>query len=197
MAERQYMVNGECLVKVKGGGALAQADGEGGEELWELGLSIDEIRIIPRFFHYDIKTDDFGPDVPVNIIWNLADVTIMMTLVHFDDDILDRCISNSMGNGVLGSDGNPNPGKLVAAGTILGGKDNSDTKFISLNLLSPQFEKPWVFTYSYLTAQPLEIPLGTSRSLVQLTWRAIPFPQAGNEVESAGATLWSYELDTE
>ena len=46
---------------------------------------------------------------------------------------------------------------------------------MSVHIASPVEAKPWRFPTAYLTNRPMELPLGTSRSLVILNWRAIPY----------------------
>lgn len=116
-------------------------------------------------------------------------------------------------------DGNPvfsdilNEGTLGPAGRTLGaGRDiqttltpllpfsnfTSTNRYISLSILSAKsinlLNPPnlvWRFPHCYLNSQPLEIPLGTERSLVRLSWRALPYknPLLVTEGEGAGYAL--------
>ena len=149
---------------------MVNADGE------ELGLSYGPIRIIPSFKHQDLKADDFGPDVPPNVLWMLGTCTISMTLIHFDEQVLDDVINKSMG----GSE----DGVLAAAGTPM--NDN----YVSLNIQPSGIALPWSFPSAYLADSPFEYPLGSQVSAVVLRWRAIPFTSAVNP-SSQGAALWS------
>lgn len=167
---RDFVVNGPCLVKVRGasGGRL--------NSLSQLGLAAAEARISPRFYYQDMIVDDFGPHVPAEVHWALADVTITMTLIHFDETILEACWIESMG-------GEPNNlfgafGQLVGAGRPMGGGQNpgqANCHYISLNLTSPVLKLPWNFPTAYLTGQPLDYLIGAAASLVPLSWRAIPY----------------------
>lgn len=201
---RDFIFNGECLVKVKGG---AHMSGRAIGDLTELGLSVDDVRITPRFVHADMKVDDFGPDIPADVMWNLADVTIRFTLIHYDEDALDVCLRESMGGGNILA----NAGTFSTAGRPLGrGLPllSSGNCFISLNLLSPILDKPWNFPASYLTGPPVEIPLGVNATKAVCTWRAIPYkPLVGSgqtivlsgrtqEIASSGVPLWFRALDT-
>lgn len=221
---RDLYVNGPCLVKVKGRGALA--DTIGGEAvLRELGLSTGQIRIIPNFIHRDIQCDDFGGDVPAEIMCMLSDVQIHMVLVHFDEEVLDQCMSNSLG-GYYNVDNEPafDPGIMAGAGKLLGGGREifgTNNLFMSLNLTAPgeaaadgeniSLKRPWRFPAAYIPANPLDIPLGTDRSQIVLRWRAIPYVPTvepispgesgavrlrGIEPKSRGAILWSRTADT-
>lgn len=188
---RDYVIYGETMVKVKG----MDGDTSPLASLQELGLCDGEIRITPNFYHKDINCDDFGPNVPAEVMFNLADVTISMTLVHFDDAILDACINNSM----AGS----SDGTLAGAGTLMGNNKatlGNGNFFISLNLVSTQLGTIR-FPTSYLAVQPEKLPIGTKRSLVELNWRAIPYKNLGSsatptEPISKGAILWSFTGDT-
>ena len=87
---RAFNIFGESLVTVYGGDHLSgSAFTSGGAQL---GLSLDQIKITPRFHHRDVHTDDFGPDIPPEVLWNLADIRINMTLVHYDYDVLDTSL---------------------------------------------------------------------------------------------------------
>lgn len=213
---RSFVVNGETMVSVKGGLHLS---GTPVARLAQLGLSIDQIVVSPNFKHQDILVDDFGPQIPADIMWHIADVNIRMNLVNFDRSVLMTCVRESMAGGM--PDLNFNDGLLAPTGSLMGnGVDllSSGNHFISLNLLSPVLGIPWRFRASYLTSQPLEIPLGVKYSMVMLNWRAIPyqpmFPALDSvlcrlgpgrtlangvplEILSSGALLWDNTLDDE
>lgn len=197
---RDFCINGETLVKVKFGAHVS------GVKLRELGLAAEEVRVIPKFYHSDIRVDDFGPNVPPEVLWMLAEVRISMTLINYDPNVLDVCISESMG----GVSPLRDAGTLAPAGTLMGGGGlifGSGYHFISLNLLSPQLGNPWRFRASYLADLPVQIPLGTKTTLADCQWRAIPYQPlitkgtalttSGavtvttiNEIISSGAILW-------
>ncbi len=95
---RSYYINGQCLVKVRGRtGNLDPANNNG--NLAELGLTDNagKVTITPNYRHADYKYDDFGPEIPPDVMWLLTDVTITMTLVHFDYDVLTSCLGESAG----------------------------------------------------------------------------------------------------
>lgn len=206
---RAFQINGETLVRVRGG---AHMSGVAIGTVSELGLASESIQVIPRFVHKDIKCDDFGPDIAADMMTQLADVTIRMQLIHYDRDVLDICMDESMGGG-RGGVFIRNAGVLPPAGTILGGLKPlfaSGNHFISLNLASPQLVYPWRFPAAYLTGQPLEIPLGSKSSIVVAEWRAIPYVvpprvttlsaasgtmSSVGEIQSSGALLWDRTPD--
>ena len=202
---RGFQVNGESLVRVKFGAHIPPLGGnaEKGQQLYELGLASEGIQIQPTFNHYDVKIDDFGPNVPTEMLWMGADVTIAMTLIHFDLDVLEGCIAESMGghfNGLVGSIGTFSAiGKPMGALQKLGQARNH---FMSLNLSSPMLLTPWRFPATYLTGPPVIIPLGTKAMAVKLNWRAIPYALPSSEggvdsgIYSSGAVLWDYVPDT-
>ncbi len=178
---RDYVIEGEVLVKVKGG---AQWSGIDLGSPTELGLSTDQIIIKPNFKHKDVNIADFGPDIPADILWNLADVTITMNLIHYDRSVLERCMIEAMGGGraivpllPLGTFAYY-AGTMAPAGTPLGRGlplFASGNHFISLNLICAQSQYNWRFPSSYLSRNPVEIPLGTQASIVKVEWRAIPY----------------------
>ncbi len=197
-----FYINGEAMVSVKGG---EQYSGNLVGNLTQLGLSVGDVTVSPRFVHKSLYCDDFL-DVPADEQWRLADATIQMTLVFFNSDVLDICIKEAMAGGA----GSTVAGRLGPAGTMMGGQRAifaSGNHFISLNIASPQASQPWRFPASHLAEQPVIWPLGTKRSLVQLNWKAIPYQVpssvllSGNilipgEVLSSGAVLWYRTADT-
>jgi hypothetical protein len=206
---RGFFIPGECLVMVKGHGLLANGNNPG---LWELGLSSERINVAPRTSHKELKTDDYGEDIPAELLYFLSDCDISMTLIHFDDMVLRRCLGESMaGAGGKEADGDISEGVYAAAGTPMGGWNKPLTAgnhYISLMILCQQSGLPWRFPTAYLPMSPMQWPLGTEKSVVSLRWRAIAYanppdinqgssssPRKG-EIISAGQTLWDHEMDT-
>ena len=203
------------MVSVKGNNALYEEmpDKSRKPGLWELGLSSEAVTVSPHFVHRDIYTDDYVDRVPVDIMWMLVDCRIRMTLIHYDRQILQYCLSESMaGGGFI----EPKPvnasghatridGTLAPAGTLMGGSKQifqSGNHFVSLNIASQVGGLPSRFRACYLAETPIEIPLGTERSLAVLNWRAVPFPRysgaltnAGSELISSGIILWDHIPD--
>ena len=196
---RSFVINGETLVKVKGVGALASSGGNA--KLWELGLTSEPITIMPRFFHQNIQADDYGPNIPANVMSMLGDCDIKLSLIHYDEQVLRNCIAQSM---AYTSDGT-----FRSAGTLL--KNNgpifsSGNFFTSLSLVPGRSSGlPWRFPYAYLADSPLELSLGTQRSLAVCHWKALPLStfrtttlQASGgtrELTSDRALLWDHERD--
>lgn len=217
---RDFIINGEALVRVKGNGELAKPEssglspGDARTGLWELGLADAGITITPRFYHMDVKADDYGPGVPADVRWMLAEATIRMNLIHYDTDILENCIVESMAGGF--------GGRMMGAGTSMGGGRppmSSGCHYISLNILSPVLDQPWRFPTAYLSETPVTRSLGAGATIAECNWRAIPYesplawlsggslasggilisgfvysPQI-QEVQSSGACVWDYEED--
>lgn len=162
---RDFFINGETMILVKG------ATDTGIPTLSELGLAMDPVRIRPRFRHKDINVDAFGEGVP-EVQFMLLDIQVSFTLIHFDQAILRECTRLAMGGPAGGE------GTMARAGTRLGGgvgRFAPGNKYVGLNLSSPVGQLPWCFFFSYLTEQPFEWPLGTEKSMVPVTFRAIPF----------------------
>lgn len=193
---RGYVVFGEFIVKV-----IGSVDAFDGTE--ELGLTIDPVRIVPRYNHLDVMTDDYGPDVPVETLWNMADAVVHMTLVNYDPDVLNKCMRAAMGGGGLNV-GNPTgsgsvDGFMGMAGTPMGGgvaMEASGNNYVMVFLIPTDDGEynPYRFVSCYLNSQPLEIPLGTERSLVKLAWRCVPYrPFNGSEITSYNnGLLWDH-----
>lgn len=168
---RNFQWNGPTMIMVKGTGALQDpnASEPGTPMLWELGLAQGVVTVSPKFYHKDIMIDDFGPEVPVEVLSMLALVDIDMTMIHVDLDVLYKCVLNSMAvpNGPVGA--------FSGAGTPLGGNTDATTDYISLNLTSPVLARPLRFRAAYLAVNPFEMPLGVKAMPIPLKWRAIPY----------------------
>jgi hypothetical protein len=215
---RDFNVPGECLVMVKGGIHTAfYASGRDLSAVTMLGLAKDSISVSPVFKHKDVNADDFGPDVPAEVMAMLAECRVRMLLHHFDRNTLDSCVGESVGN-VAPFVPNVGPrdaeaGLLVNAGTLLGGgfpMFSSGNRLISLNLTSPQMEWPWRFRSSYIDA-PLLYPMGVEAQQVLVEWRVFPYAPimsgltfvSGSsqlmgspiEISSSGIPLWDRRLD--
>ncbi len=190
-SNRDWLINGETMVYVRGGEHLAS--GAGGSKT-ELGLSFDEIKVIPKYIHRDVHVDDFGPEIPAEVLSMLAEVNVRMTLSHFDNLMLRIIQAESLGSF-------NNDGIMPPAGTPLGQNKElyaSGCHYMSMQLASPQFGEPITFKTGYLAMQPVVLPLGTSYSKVDLNWRFIPYRPipsigAGGEIRSSGAVLWIRE----
>lgn len=197
---RDFWVNGETLVKVRFGGhisgdiAVSTIAPDGTPEIRtapELGLTQDPVTITPNYYHKDLFVDDFGPNVPSDVMYNLVDVNLSMNLVHYDHRVLGYCLAESMGgtgvadriafegfsplapaNMISGLGFSVGAGALMGKGKVLWASGNH---LVSVSLRSPQGGVPYRFRACYLTQPPVVIPLGTERSIVQLNWRAIPY----------------------
>jgi hypothetical protein len=234
---RDFQRDGEVLIRVKFGAHVPpQATLAGGpSNLSDLGLADkNTVKIRPLFYHKEIPVDDFGQHVPPEALAIAAAVDISMVLVHYDPDIVDICQAESLGGmsqllqpsvsghqSVAGVGYGANSdiaglaGTLAPAGTPLGGGVPllaSGNHYVSLNLFSPVLQFPLHIPSTYLTGQPVEIPMGVAYNPLVLRFRAIPykFPLAlsGNqfvasgqltgslEVSSSGAVLWDHVTDS-
>lgn len=195
---RDFYVNGECLVLVKGRTDSSISS------LSQLGLAADPVRVTPVFRHQDINVDAWG-QAPADVQWMLAEMMVSMTMIHFDRTVLNTCIALSMGGG------QPAVGQMARAGTRLGGgvtRFMPGNNYIGLQLTSPVGGIPWQFFFTYLMDPPVEFPLGTEKSLLPLRWRVIPYPLPstslpagsdpyGNGLGATNYPLWSHTvLDT-
>ena len=199
---RSFVIPGEAMVEVKGNGALCLSGAAPNGQLCQLGLSVDEIRVIPSFVHHDIRADDYGTEIPAEIMWMLADVRISMLLNHVDQFVLDAVLAESMAGGVEQDQDLGWAGYMAPAGTLMGGNRALHTPgnhYTSLNIRTPVQGYPWNFPAAYLTGPPIEIPLGVNVSQYRLNWRAIPYSyyvSVDSEIRSSGVPLWTRVLDT-
>lgn len=210
---RDFVVPGEVMVYVKGNGALALSGAVGTGQFHELGLAAEQIRITPHLRHRDVHCDGFGPDVPPEVLWQLADVTIRVPLSHHDPHVLDAMLAESMG-GLRDDFDPPGPGNPTLAAGLLGPHSRPLGKLTALYVSGNNYfglmldgadalsGRPWRFPACYLTGPVVEIPLGTQVSLPVLTVRAIPYrvppnqlvtsgqPTRLGEIRSSGVALW-------
>lgn len=185
---RDLFVNGECMVSVRGNISTIST-------VTQLGLAQDPIEITVNHQHMDVGVDAWGGRrIPPEIQYFLSDAVIRMNLVHIDRDRLDDCLRLSMG-GVATVGLVPRTGTRMMNNGVLYGSANS---LIELRLSSPVGLKRWRFPAAYLTGPPVEFPLGTERSIIRLTWRAVPHPETtaldpwGGGTGSSNAILWSH-----
>lgn len=204
---RQFVINGESLVVVRGAvNTLIAAK-------TELGLAADEIRVTTNFKHKDMIVDAWGSEVPVDVQWMLADCLIDMNLIHYDPAILDECLHLSMGYAAV----TPGPGatmpaggpgvavgSTMRAGTPLGNnlpRFAQGNNYVGLTILSPVASKPYRFYYTYMTGPAMTLPYGTTKSITRVQFRAIPYtndPYGGGTAQpltvagfgAQGATIW-------
>ena len=189
---RAYQVFGEFIISVSGG----QFSGK-----QELGLTSDPWRLHPRYVHRDVTTDGFGPVVPVETLWDMADALVSLTLVHYDQGILDQCMRAAMGGGGYDA-GNPGgggamdgflgqAGRPMGLGAALGSTENQYTT-VYIEPTADGTILPYRFRACYLDGRPLEVPYGSERSLVKLNWRCIPYqPLTAAEISSVnGVPIW-------
>lgn len=184
---RNFQINGESLVSVKGNVNTGIAT------LSQLGLAEGPIRVSLELNHEDIQVDAWGGRVPPETQFMLAAANISMSLVHVDRDVLEDVIGESMGGAAA-------EGTLWRAGTRMGGggaRFAVNNHFVGLNIYSPVQSLPWRFYYTYLTGTPVEIPLGTSKSIFSLTFRCIPYAPDpwNNGLGAQGYVLFDHVLD--
>lgn len=188
---RNYYVEGESMVMVKGRSDSIIAN------LSELGLTSEPIRISVQNHRLNIRVDAYGDGPPESQFMG-AGATIQMTLVHFDKTVLNFCIQEAWG-------ASPAFGALGHAGSLMGNGQPrfgpggiNGNHFIGLNIISALGQLPWRFFYASLADNPMVWPLGTERSLVQLTWQAFPYSidpwNGGNG--SFGVPIWDHTADT-
>lgn len=203
---RSYTIYGEHIVKIYSGSTNFTFTETSGQ-IVELGLTDNITRIQPIFHHQDIHVDDFGNKAPAEVMSMMAECRIEMTLVHYDPTVLSCCLWDAKGFNGIGTDLGfeaLNEGACGAAGTLMGGgRDvgHEDNRYSELFLIFPKTDEvtmsqrqPYVFHACYLDSRPLEIPISTERSLVKLSWRAIPydtFASGSNEIRSSGSIIWS------
>lgn len=195
---RDFAINGETLVKLKGSVNSFLNDPV------ELGLASDSIVVSFDYQHKPVFVDDFGPYVPAEQRVMMATADIRMNLIHYERDYLQAALAESLGGQYISLIGGTPGGILNPAGTLLANglrQFASGNHYISLNLLSPVYSTPWRFPTTFLCETPVEIPLGTSVSILKLHFKAVPylnrvtFYDVGTSVsgQAAGGTLNWYK----
>lgn len=198
-----------------------------GGSVFELGLTSEGVTLSPKIYHQDVYVDDLGIKVPAEILTQSTEYEVSMRLIHYDQFVLDACLFESAGGGQIKitdtvlAVGKPkvpatffSPGIPARVSTIMGPPygqplGSSGCHFISLNILTPQQQYPWRFPASYIVDNSTKIPLGTNTSMVDLTWRCIPYPTTSGivntvtgkveipfgELSSSGVTLFDHTID--
>jgi len=92
---RAFNLPGETLISVRGG---AHASGSALGTLSELGLAKEGIKVTPEFVHQDIPVMGMG-GVPADLQWRLGTVDITCSLLHFDPNLMEQLIDESMAQG--------------------------------------------------------------------------------------------------
>lgn len=194
---RGFQIFGEFIVEVSGNLFLDKE---------QLGLTVEPARVVPRYNHREVVTDDFGPDVPVEILFNMADAIIYLSLVHYDSDVLDKCMRAAMGGGGADSGNSDGDGAMDGfmgpAGRPLGFARALGTaaNFFTTVYLTPADDatiRPYRFKACYLNSHPFELPYGTARSIAKIAWKCIPYQQlTTSEIASTdGVALWDRTSD--
>lgn len=184
---RYVYVNGESLVYVKGPAGSAIAN------LTELGLSDNPITIVLQPMHKEVTADAWG-DVPFEVQTMLASVSVSMTLIHFDPAVVEELARLSMGGGAQA-------GQMGRAGTLLGNnlpRFAAGNNFFGLNIASPVGQRPWRLFTCYMPQPAVQWPLGANRSIISLSFRAIPYvqdPWRGG-IGAQNYAIYDHTLDT-
>lgn len=182
---RAFYIEGECMVLVKGPsnstiGTLSQ-----------LGLTSDPIEVVQDYRHLPIDVNAYGQVPPeIQAMGMMARVT--MNLVHFDPTVLATCVQLAQQA--------PAEGQLGHAGALMGNglaRFAVGNNYVGLNLQSAIGAQPWRFLYTLLIGQPLSWPLGAERSIVRVSFQAVPYSQDpwNGGTGSYGVTLWDHTLD--
>lgn len=192
---RSFIIPGEAMVSVRGmvGSQIAS--------LSQLGLSPEAINVNLESFREDVKVNAWGAGyVPADIQTFTGAAHISMSLVNFDNTILEECVRLSMCAPAFGQVGRT--GALMGNGLARFAAGNF---FIGLNISSPVAGLPYRFWYAYLDNQVV-LPYGTQRQIVTCNWRAIPYagdPWGGSAAQpntaagtgSLGAVVWDRNSD--
>lgn len=218
-----FQILGGAVIAIRGGAHLSGM--QGATPLFSgnattptiLGLTDKSpIHISPVFRTSELHVDDYGNQVPIDIVRKLAEVRITFNLIHFDRQVLNVCISEALGgqsipNADLFAGPIVSEGMFAPAGQSLG--RNRPLYASGCHFIQLRFETyentalNWRFFSAYLDTAPLAIPIGTNAQMIQTSWRCIPyqvhsgyFTQSTGEDEvtvypeilSSGFVLWDH-----
>lgn len=189
---RDFFIAGECMVSVKGAADSYIS------QLTQLGLSSDPISVTFAHAHKEMKVDAWGGPGngvgPPEIQFFGGDAQVQMTLIHYDHIILDACLLESRGIASQNFAGNTSRnGQIGRTGARMGNNKArfaAGNRFFSVNISSPVSGKPYRFWYCYMPMPPVIFPLGTEKTVAQVTFRAIPYttdPWGDGDVNQASA----------
>lgn len=186
---RTIYINGESMVQT-----LFPA-GSTISGISQLGLTVDAIEVVLQVHSEPILVDAYGKGNPIDEQVFGGEATIMMNLVDFNPTALAECVRLSFP--VFGGAGTTAEGALGRAGARRGGgaatAAGAGSSYIGLNITSPVAGLPYNFPAAYLRDEPYRFPLGTERSIVRLTWRALAYQLDpwGGGTGSLGAILYN------
>jgi hypothetical protein len=203
-------------VWVKGG---AHYSGMAVGQVAELGLCHESARIEFNFRHDDVRTEDYGQEVPADLRYQMATARLSLTLLHYDPIVLEVLQQEALGGRTLrppGPAGAPDwigfAGGFGRPGTLMGGRKAmyaSGNRFVAVSIVPAgradpeQQDTPYRFRKCVLSEMPLRLSLGAECSLAQLTFRCLPYcdpTEDGSAVKRAehfysGTVLWDYADD--
>jgi hypothetical protein len=180
---RAYQIFGEAMVLVRFAFGVPYPDGTDpefiGPNVWELGLTQDPITVTPNFYYKDINIDSFGPNVPADVLSQIADVTIEFNLVHYDPDAIAYYQRESLAGGGAGFEDTDTQGKVTYAGEPLGGGIplyEAGNAFVGLEFSNLSLDSsPVTFPATYLVDPPVKYKIGTKRTIFECKARALPY----------------------
>lgn len=165
-----YTVNGETQISYDGN---------------VLGLAESPVQVVITPKYKDIIVDAWGPSVPPEVQYFLAEARISFTLVYFDNVVVNSIWTNMMGGALP----NGTIGQTSRAGTLM------SPYMKTLSLSSPVLGRPWTFNNVYAETSGT-YPLGTEKTLLSMSFRALPIPATGNPygggTGAQGTVLWSF-----
>lgn len=200
---RQYQIFGEALVNLRFGVHVPFPPGtsQSSPNIWQLGLSQDAINITVHDFHFDVKTDSYGPDIPPETLCYLGDAEIRLKLVHYDNTALGFWLREAFAGGSAGFNDAQPAGIMPYAGTPMGGGlpiYASGNHYVGLGITSAIGYPPWRFPSTYLAKPPVMYPVGTKRIIAECSVRAIPYTPltntgGGYQAQSFGTVLFDHQ----
>lgn len=169
---RDFFINGESMVTIASAGSYPSGV--------QLGLTEDQVRVTVHEVHDDLRVEAWGK-VPPELQNMGSTAEIHLRLIHYDFAVLYELQRLAMGGGAA-------VGEIGRAGTRMG----ANKLFSDLWIASPVASQVYHFFYTYL-ARNYTIPLGTEKSVVDCTFRAIPYTADpwGGGVGSLNALLWN------
>lgn len=162
----QIHLNGEAKIRTGTGAASALED---------LAVSVNGVTMTFRPKFEDVILDTFGPLTAFDFQMFLADATIEIDAVWWDETVYEHNYTRTMGGATFG--------QMPAAGTLMGASGS----LFRVLILSPTDGLPYNFPACKLNDWTM--PVGTRRTIPRMTFHAIPY--TGAIGSASGAVLFN------
>ncbi len=196
---RQYQIFGEAMVYLRFGSHVPFALGVDSSDpnIWELGLTSEAITITPNFNYKGINIDSYGPNVPADVLSQIADALVEFSLVHWDDEPMKYWEREGLAGGSAGFNDPLFVGTMNYAGVPLGAGlplYASGNHYVGLGLANPTKHTAFRFPATYLNGPPVKFSIGTARSIIECKAQSLPYAPLHQESHSLNAISDTFSI---